>query len=167
MSVRWFDTSTRGTLPARLAGWGASETSGAEPQKDLRYVLRHSAAHKALRKKLIFAKTKIAQPRGKRASQSVPAIGPALAVWPLFEMGLKLVLIKTGPSDILVLEIYKGGSKMNYKNQITKEKMKVLKVRVDRDMKYEIEYIALREGISMAEVVRRIVEEWMENDRRQ
>lgn len=56
---------------------------------------------------------------------------------------------------------------MNYKNQITKEKMKVLKVRVDRDMKYEIEYIALREGISMAEVVRRIVEEWMENDRRQ
>ena len=82
-------------------------------------------------------------------------------------MGLKLVLIKTGPSDILVLEIYKGGSNMNYKNQITKEKMKVLRVRVDRDMKYEIEYIALREGISMAEVVRRIVEEWMENDRRQ
>lgn len=65
------------------------------------------------------------------------------------------------------IEIYKGGSQMNYKNPITKEKMKVLKVRVDRDMKYEIEYIALREGISMAEVVRRIVEEWMENDRRQ
>lgn len=56
---------------------------------------------------------------------------------------------------------------MNYKNPIMKEKMKVMKVRMTSEMKYELAYIALRDEISIAEVVRRLVEEGLENDRRQ
>ena len=56
---------------------------------------------------------------------------------------------------------------MNYRNQMTKETMQELKVRISSSMRYELEFKSMEEGISIAEVVRRIIEEWMENDRRQ
>ena len=56
---------------------------------------------------------------------------------------------------------------MNYKNPITKETMKELKVRVTSRMRYELEFKSIEEDVSISEVVRRIIEEWMENDRRQ
>lgn len=56
---------------------------------------------------------------------------------------------------------------MNYKNPITKEKMTVVKVRMTSVMKYELQCLALLEEVSVAEVVRRIVEEALEDDRRQ
>lgn len=56
---------------------------------------------------------------------------------------------------------------MNYKNPIMKEKMKVVKVRMTSEMKYELQCLALMADVSVAEMVRRIVEEVLEDDRRQ